>query len=349
MPRDIASFRLYQAIQRQPEELARILVAPEPVDLAAQALAHARRVFTIGIGTSWNAACAATWLLRAAGLEAQPWSSHDFAGYPPNASPEDAAMLFTHSGAKAYSRSCLDLLGERRVPTVLVTSTESAITQRDVPMNTTILRTTTREQSSMFTVSHTVAMLLAARVADAIRPGAAGDLGAVPDAVGASLRLEPEVRDLAAAWFARRAIVALGAGPHEVSAHEAVIKIAEAARRATRAHAVEQFLHGPQVQVQADEAFLLFAGDGPGLPRTRQAAEFVRTLGCDAVWLSPVASPDGVAWLPLPDAGELLAPIIEAVPAQILAGHLAALADVDGDVFRTDDPVFKAARDAIAL
>src|SRR5690606_5617215 len=108
-----------------------------------------------------------------------------------------------------------------------------------------LLRTTPREQSSMFTVSHTAAMLLMARVADAIRAGAAGDLEAVPGAVAEALEGEPGVAELARAWQRRRAIVALGAGPHEPSAWEAAIKIAEAARRAVRASAVEQFLHGP--------------------------------------------------------------------------------------------------------
>lgn len=347
--RRIQEYRLYEAIQRQPAELARLLKASEPVDLAAEALGGARRVFCIGIGTSWNAASVAAGLLSRAGIDARAWSSADFVQYPPALTADDAAIVFTHSGTKQYSRAAIDLLGTKRAPVVLVTSTASDIEAGALPMGTTVLRTVAREQSAMFTVSHTAAMFLTARVADAIRSGCAGDLGAVADAVEAVLGLEPEVAALADTWHAKRALVALGAGPHEASAHEAAIKIAEAARRPVRGHAVEQFLHGPQVQVQDSDAFLVFAGAGAGLGRTREAVAFVRTLGCEVAWVSPVDAPEGTYRLAVPDVGEALAPIVEIVPAQLLAGHLAAIGGVDGDNFRRDDPAFGAARAAITL
>lgn len=347
--RRIQEYRLYEAIQRQPAELARLLRASEPVDLAAEALGGARRVFCVGIGTSWNAASVAAGLLGRAGIDARAWSSADFVQYPPALTADDAAMVFSHSGAKQYSRAAIDLLGAKRAPVVLVTSTESDIQAGALPMGTTVLRTVAREQSAMFTVSHTAAMLLTARVADAVRGGCAGDLGAVVDAVETALALEPEVAALAEAWRGKRTVVALGAGPHEPSAHEAAIKIAEAARRQARGHAVEQFLHGPQVQVRDGDAFLVFAGAGAGLVRTREAVTFVRTLGCEVAWVSPVDAPDGAYRLAVPDVGEALAPIVEIVPAQLLAGHLAAIEGVDSDNFRRDDPAFGAARAAISL
>lgn len=347
--RRIQEYRLYEAIHRQPAELTRLLKASEPVDLAAEAINGARRVFCIGIGTSWNAASVAASLLARAGIDARAWSSADFVQYPPPLTADDAAMVFTHSGTKQYSRAAIDLLGTKRAPIVLVTSTESEIKAGALPMGTTVLRTVSREQSAMFTVSHTSAMFLTARVADALRSGCAGDLSAVADAVETALGMEPEVAALADAWHAKRTLVALGAGPHEASAHETAIKIAEAARRPTHGYAVEQFLHGPQVQVRDNDAFLVFAGAGAGLDRTREAAAFVRTLGCEVAWISPMEAPDATHRLAIPDVGEALSPIVEIVPAQLLAGHLAAIEGVDADNFRRDDPAFGAARAAIRL
>jgi len=347
--RRIEEYRLYGAIRRQPEELERLLAEPAPVEAAAERLRGARRVFTIGIGTSSNAAATAAWMLRAAGLDAQRWSSHDFASYAPALGAEDAAIVFTHTGRKRFSRRSLAVLAERSARTVLVTSTESALGEGDLPTGSVVLRTVARDPSSMFTVSHSAAMLLSARVADALAPGSVGDLAAVPGGVRKALALEAEVSALARAWAGAPAIVALGAGPHEPSAHEAHIKVAEAARRAVRSYAVEEFLHGPQVQLRAQESFLVFAGEGPGLARTREACAFVQRLGCPLAWVSPAEAPDGAAWLRIADVGEWLAPIVEVVPAQLLAGHLAALADVDGDSFRMDDPEFRAAREGLEL
>lgn len=347
--RRIQEYRLYEAIQRQPAELARLLTASEPVDLAADALGAARRVFCIGIGTSWHAACVAADLLGRAGVDARAWSSADFVQYPPAFTRDDAAIVFTHTGTKQYSRGAVELLGRRRSAAVLVTSTESEIEAGSLPIGTTVLRTVSREQSAMFTVSHTAAMLLTARVADTISRTCVGDLEAVPYAVEAALGLEGDIESLAHQWRRQRMLIALGAGPHEPSAHEAAIKIAEAARRPVRGHAVEQFLHGPQVQVRDSDACLVFAGAGAGLGRTREAAAFVRTLGCEVAWVSPVDAPEGALHLRVPDVGEALAPIVEVVPAQLLAGHLAAIEGVDGDNFRRDDPAFGAARAAINL
>lgn len=347
--RRIEQYRLYEAILRQPAELRRLLTASEPVDLVADALGAARRVFCIGIGTSWNAASVAADFLTRAGVDARVWSSADFVQYTPAFTRDDAAIVFTHTGTKQYSRAAIELLGRRRTSIILVTSTESEIDAGSLSIGATVLRTVAREQSAMFTVSHTAAMFLMARVADAISRTCVGDLEAVPYAVEAALGLEGEVEDLAGRWQEKRTLIALGAGPHEVSAREAAIKVAEAARRPVHGYAVEQFLHGPQVQVRESDAMLVFAGTGGSLDRTREAVTFVRTLGCDVAWVSPVEPPDGARWLRVPDVGEALAPIVEIIPAQLLAGHLAALEGVDGDNFRRDDPAFGAARAAITL
>ena len=351
MPSTIADFRLYKAIRSQPVELDRLLSAPEPVDDAAALIEGARRVYTVGIGTSSNAAGAAAAMLRAAGLDASAWSSFDFVLHPPALGVNDAAVVFTHSGRKRYSKQALDELRERNVPTVLITSTESELRPQDYAEGTVVLRTVPREISPMFTVSHTAAMLIAARLADAVRSGAVGDLTAVPSGVDDALGLEQATGALTREWAGHASLVALGGGPHEVSAHELAIKVAEAARRRIRSHATEQFLHGLQVQVRDDEAFTVFAGGegSPGLKRTREAARLALDLGCPVAWIAPAAAPEGATHLRVADVGELLAPLVEVVPAQLLAGQMAALAGVDGDSFGLDDPTFKAAQERVQL
>ena len=349
MTRSISDYRLYAQIRSQPAELDRVLAAPEPVVDAADVVADARRVVTVGIGTSWNAASAGGWMLRAAGVDTAVWSSADFALYPPDLGPNDAAIVYTHSGAKRFSKDALGWLRDRGVPTVLLTSTESELTTGDLGGSTVVIRTVPRETSAMFTVSHTAAMLMTARIADAVQSGAVGDLAAVAPAVSDALELEDRVADLARTWHGRRSLIALGGGPHEVSAHEVAIKVAEAARYAVRAHAVEQFLHGPQVQVRDDEACLVFAGPGAVLERSHDAAIWAQLLGCHVAWIAPVEGPEASAWLPVTDIGEQLAPLVEIVPAQLLAGHLAALADVDGDNFRLDHPGMAEGRDRFGL
>src|SRR4051794_12521753 len=74
---------MYQTMQRQPADLRRLLSDGwEPAREAAGRVANARRVYVVGIGTSYHAAQMGGWLLRAAGLDARAVSSFDFALYP---------------------------------------------------------------------------------------------------------------------------------------------------------------------------------------------------------------------------------------------------------------------------
>ena len=75
--------QMYQTMRRQPADIRRLVDEGwSQADQAAALLATARRVFVVGIGTSWHAAMVGGWLLRAAGLDARAVSSFDFALYP---------------------------------------------------------------------------------------------------------------------------------------------------------------------------------------------------------------------------------------------------------------------------
>ena len=94
---------MYQTMHRQPSDLrACSTAAGRPPRRPPQRLAGARRVFTVGIGTSYHAALVGAWLLRAAGFDARAVSSFDFALYPGSADlgPDDAVMVMAHSGVK---------------------------------------------------------------------------------------------------------------------------------------------------------------------------------------------------------------------------------------------------------
>ncbi len=332
MARDVTTYNLYSQINSQPGEIERVLIAEEPVPAAAELLGNASRVFTIGTGTSTNAAKTAAMMLRAAGVDAAEWAAYDFALYGPELRAGDAAIVFSHSGRKRYSKDTLAKLHDAKVPTVWVASMAAENNDADV-----IIRTVPRETSSAFTVSHTTAMLLTARIANRIRAGSVGDLAAVPAAVKAAVELRDKAEALANAWYPFGGLIGVGAGPHEVSAHEVAIKVAEAARLRCRGYAAEQFLHGPQAQVQAGDPLIVFAGPGAALERSMTVAQFGLDVGLPVAWVAPVEGPTGATWLKVPDVGEQLAPIVEIIPGQWLAAHLAALQDVDADNFRRDE------------
>ena len=345
---DVREYRLYPAIQAQPSECAKVLSSAQPFGRAAETLAAATRVWTVGIGTSFNAANAAAWMLRAAGLEARPLTSSEFATYP-SLAPGDAVVLFAHTGRKTASGNALQLCLERGAPVVLITKIETAFEIDSLPETVTVLHTTTQDPSSMYSVSHTAAMTAAARIADAVAPGSLGEIGQIPSALADALTLEDGIADLSRSWSSG-ALIALGGGPMLAAAEEAHIKIAEAARRAIRHQEPESFLHGPAVQLVASDHYLSFA-DAASAERTRGITQFTIDFGCDAAWVGPPSAvgPASASTFLLDELAALLLPIPAAVVAQLLAAHLAANDDVNADDFRLDVPAFSDALIKVGL
>lgn len=345
----VTDYRLYPAIQAQPSECAKVLSSVQPFDRAAQTLAAATRIWTVGIGTSYNAANAASWMLRAAGLEARPLTSFEFATWP-TVTDGDAVLLFAHTGRKTYSGLSMDLCIERGIPAVLITKIETGFDLESFPDSVTVLHTTTQDPSAMYTVSHTTAMTAAAMITDLVSPGSIGDVSSIPSALASALKLEDELAELASEW-SDGALIGLGAGPMLSAAEEAHIKIAEASRRAVRHQEPESFLHGPAVQIVESDRILSFAANDESAERTRAITQLCMDMGCSAAWVAPqsVPGPESARHLALAELPPALLTIPAVVPSQLLAAHLAANGGINADDFRTDVPEFREALSKLSL
>jgi glucosamine--fructose-6-phosphate aminotransferase (isomerizing) len=341
---------MYQTMHRQPDDLRRLTsegwaLARE----AAERLAEARRVFVVGIGTSYHAALMGGWLLRAAGSDARAVSSFDFAHYPESFGlrADDAVIVMAHSGVKTFSSRSLQVAAGADATVISVGSLTA-----EHPGSQLVLRTVEREKSAAFTASHTAAMTVLAQVATELGEarGAEGIAGfragleALPDQVAGVLAREEEVQPISQLAVDRR-IYASGAGPNEIAAIEAVIKVREAAYGWIDALAIEQFLHGPIVAV--NDGDLNVVVNVPGSVAAGRVGEIVATLHAlgSHLWLvgqGVDAVPEATVFA-LPHVDELLSPILATVPMQILAYQLAVLKGINPDTFRRDNPVFAAA------
>src|SRR5438128_2741266 len=95
--------KMYATIHRESADMRRLAAEGwGQAEAAAELLGPARRVFAVGIGTSYHAALNAEYQLRLAGCNARAVSSFDFALYPPRLRPGDAVLLFAHTGLRRY-------------------------------------------------------------------------------------------------------------------------------------------------------------------------------------------------------------------------------------------------------
>lgn len=345
---------MYRAMHQQPEEVQRLLDSGwAKASEAAHLIASARRIFVVGIGTSYHASLIGAWLLRAAGSDARAVSSYDFAVYPESypLQPDDAVVVMAHSGVKTYTSHSLERAVEAGVPRISIGSLSA-----EHPGSQLVLRTVERERSAAYTVSHVTAMTTLAQVATELgeERGAAGVAGfrtaldQLPNQIAQVLDRKGSIEPLAQAAAATR-IYATGAGPNEVTAIEAVIKVREAAQGWIDALALEQFLHGPIVSVNAGDRAIVVNMGGAARERTEQVARVLEGMGAD-IWLVG-RSIDGLGGdhFDLPEVTELISPLLAVVPMQLFAYFLATKKGINPDKFRRDEERYNAAFGLITL
>jgi len=346
---------MYQTLHRQPDDVRRLLDSGwPPATEAAERLAAATRIFTVGIGTSYHAALVGAWLLRAAGADARAVSSFDFARYPDSypLAAGDAVVVMAHSGVKTYSAESLaraEAAGVTRISVGSLTAVHEGSQQ--------VLRTVERERSAAFTASHLTAMTVLAQVATVLgeqRQVAAtaplrAALAALPAQVADVLARGDDVLAVARDAVSRR-IYAAGGGPNEATALEAVIKVREAAQGWIDGLALEQFLHGPLIAANPDDLAVLIRVPGASRERTEQIARVLDRAGL-RLWLigAAVAGLEHARVFPLAELPELLSPLLAVVPVQLLAYHMAVLKGINPDLFRRDEPRYAEALGLIKL
>ena len=343
---------MYQAMHRQPSDLGRLLDEGWlPAEEAARRLDAARRIFVVGIGTSYHAALVGGWLLRAAGSDARAVSSLDFSVYPESfaVSHDDAVVVMAHSGVKTYSSLAL-----RRAAEVGATRISVGSLTAEHEGSQQVLRTVEREKSAAFTASHLAAMTVLAQISTSLgeargwaatKPFRAA-LEALPEQVRGALAREKEARAIAE-QVANKRIYAVGGGPSEASAIEAVIKVREAAQGWIDGLAIEQFLHGPLIAANAGDAAVVVHVEGAVSHRTQEIGRVLDAVGA-RVWVIGKRI-DTLETFELPATPELISPLLTVVPVQMLAYHMAVVRGINPDVFRRDDPTYAAALGTLKL
>ena len=160
---------MYDAIMRQPEAMEEMLTKhTNTVQPVAAELAKKRRIYLVGIGTSWHAALVAGhWFRKFAGdgpvIEVR--HSFEFCAYPPPLNGDDGVIVISHRGTKTYSYLALEMSKSSGAYTIAITSTDPGprIAAADAQ-----LRTVPQERSAAFTISYTCGLMTLGMLAAAL-------------------------------------------------------------------------------------------------------------------------------------------------------------------------------------
>ena len=309
------------AMWTQPEQLARLLADAGPAEEAAARL-KGRRLLLVGIGTSWHAAHHGAWMLREAGVEAEPVHAADVAPYGRAISPEDGVIVLSHTGSTGYSMTMLERARQAGAETLHISGIG----------NGGGLETVAAEASYAYTASHTGALVRLAQIATAL--GARlGPLEDVPQRVAAVLDLPGRLIEVP-----DRLVELIGAGPNGWTAQEGALKIREASYLAAEGLSSEQFFHGPSVALDEQDTLVVLDGGGPMADRTEAIASAVEVTGAK------------VARFPQRELGEALSVFPLTVVVQRIALELCEARGVSPDRFRYEqDPRREAAFEGLGF
>jgi glutamine---fructose-6-phosphate transaminase (isomerizing) len=158
----------------------------------------------------------------------------------------------------------------------------------------------------------------------------------LPGLVEKTLKLDAAIQELAKVFADKHHALFLGRGPLHAIAMEGALKLKEISYIHAEAYAAAELKHGPLALVDEDMPVVAVAPNNELLEKLKSNLQEVRARGGQLfVFADPQArmhSEEGVTVIEMPVAASALqAPIIFAIPLQLLAYHVAVLKGTDVD------------------
>lgn len=317
-----------------------LLRLPEAVDFT-----QADRVTLVACGTAHYACQVAKyWFEQLAGLPTETDVASEFRYRDPPLSSRGVAIFVSQSGETADTLAALrHVRGKVATVVGLVNVTTSTIA-RESDLVLPILAGT--EIGVASTKAFTAQLMLLAmmalkagqdrgRIPPAAMAAHVAALRSLPGLMNHALSLSGEI-EAAADWLARsRDVLFLGRGPMYPLALEGALKLKEISYIHAEGYASGELKHGPIALVDASVPVIVLAPRDALYDKTISNMQEVMARGGKVLLISDPtglreAGPVHLA-LSLPEVSPLFAPILYAVPAQLLAYHTAVAKGTDVD------------------
>jgi len=350
---DKAGFKHFMAkeIAEQPRVLSEALAhylpdtggiaLPDGVDFRA-----CDRVTLVACGTAHYACHVAKyWFEQLAGLPCETDVASEFRYREPPLSPQGVAVFVSQSGETADTLAALrHAKGQvAQVLSVVNVPTSSIARESAVALPIRAGAEIGVASTKAFTAQLLVLALLALRAGvdrGRIAPDALAahlaTLRLLPGLMHQALALDEAVQGIAAGLAEARDVLFLGRGPLYPLALEGALKLKEISYIHAEGYAAGELKHGPIALIDQHVPVIVLAPRDALFPKTVSNMQEVIARHGRVVLISDaagIAEAGGGPWqsLSMPAAPPLIAPIVYAVPAQLLAYHTAVAKGTDVD------------------
>ena len=161
-------------------------------------------------------------------------------------------------------------------------------------------------------------------------------LSQVPEAMSAALAHDEEIAAMAPRIAQARDVLYLGRGPEYPLALEGALKLKEISYIHAEGYASGEMKHGPIALIDDAVPLIVIAPSGPLFDKTVSNMAEAQARGAQVVLISDAAGiaqagENTIATIEMPQVHPLIAPLVYAVPVQLLAYHVAVAKGTDVD------------------
>jgi glucosamine--fructose-6-phosphate aminotransferase (isomerizing) len=158
----------------------------------------------------------------------------------------------------------------------------------------------------------------------------------VPEAMSMALAHDAEIEAMAPKIAQARDVLYLGRGPEYPLALEGALKLKEISYIHAEGYASGEMKHGPIALIDDAVPLIVIAPSGPLFDKTVSNMQEAQARGAQVVLISDAAGiaqagENTIATIEMPSVHPLIAPLVYAVPVQLLAYHVAVAKGTDVD------------------
>jgi glucosamine--fructose-6-phosphate aminotransferase (isomerizing) len=304
------------------------------------------RVAIVACGTaSYVGAIGKYWVEQMARVPVEVDVASEFRYREPVLGPNTLGLVISQSGETADTLAALRHMKAEGVTTAGIINVPTSSMAREVDL---LLPTHAGPEigvasTKAFTCQLAVMAALAANIARAKGKLSAGDeaelvrhLAEVPAAMNAALGHDAEIEAMAHTVAVARDVLYLGRGPDYPLALEGALKLKEISYIHAEGYAAGEMKHGPIALIDESVPVIVIAPSGPLFDKTVSNMQEVQARGGKVVLISDAeglaqAGEGALATIEMPKVHPLIAPLVYAVPVQLLAYHVAVVKGTDVD------------------
>jgi glucosamine--fructose-6-phosphate aminotransferase (isomerizing) len=305
------------------------------------------RITIVACGTSYYAGMVAKyWFEQFARVPVELDIASEFRYREPVLEPGGLALFISQSGETADTLAALRHARAegQRIAVVVNVPTSSMAREADLLLPTHAGPEIGVASTKAFTCQLAVLAALAAKVArdkgkltEAEEREIVEHLSEAPAAMNAALAHDEEIQRLAPFIARARDVLYLGLGIDYPMALEGALKLKEISYIHAEGYAAGEMKHGPIALIDDNVPVIVLAPSGPLFEKTVSNMQEVQARGgqvlliSDAEGLAAAADDRLVATLEMPKVHPLIAPLVYAIPVQLLAYHVAVAKGTDVD------------------